>query len=121
MATFRYLVEDVDASTAFYTTYLGFELEQQFGPAMAILHRGDLTVWLAGPQSSAARAMPDGRLPEPGGWNRIVIEVDDIENLVSVLRGAEARFRNDILSGPGGRQILLEDPSGNVIELFEPR
>jgi predicted enzyme related to lactoylglutathione lyase len=121
MATARYIVADVDESVAFYCRLLGFALKQQFGPAMAIVRRGDLDLWLAGPASSAARPMPDGRKPEPGGWSRIVIEVEDLEGMVASLRERGTRFRNDIVSGPGGRQILCEDPSGNAIELFERR
>ena len=121
MATFRYLVSDVDLSIAFYTKHLGFALQQQFGPAMAILTRGDLTLWLAGPMASAARPMPDGRTPEPGGWNRIVLEVRDLPALAAAMRAGGASFRNEIVDGPGGQQILCEDPSGNVVELFEPR
>lgn len=120
MASVRYLVHDVDAAVAFYTGRLGFALRQQFGPNMAILTRDDLTLWLAGPHASAARPMRDGRRPEPGGWNRFVLEVRDLPALVARLRTEGARFRNEILTGPGGRQILCEDPSGNVIELFEP-
>ena len=120
MAAVRYIVSDVDAAVAFYTTLLDFDLDEQYGSAMAIVRRGDLTLWLAGPPSSAARPMPDGRTPEPGGWNRLVIEVDDIASTVERLSGAGAPFRNDIVSGPGGRQILLEDPAGNPIELFQP-
>jgi catechol 2,3-dioxygenase-like lactoylglutathione lyase family enzyme len=120
MATIRYLVMDVDAAIAFYTEHLGFTLVQQMGPAFAIVGRGDLSLWLAGPRSSAARAMPDGRKPEPGGWNRLVVEVDDLEAEVTALRAAGVSFRNDFVSGPGGRQILLEDPDGNPIELFQP-
>ena len=119
MATFRYLVADVDASVAFYVGQLGFEPIQQFGPNMAIVRRGDLSLWLAGPNASAARPMPDGRRPQPGGWNRIVVETDDLDALVASLKATGASFRNDIISGPGGRQILVEDPSGNVVELFE--
>ena len=119
MASVRYLVHDVDAAVAFYTQRLGFALAQQFGPAMAIVTRGDLTLWLAGPPSSAARPMPDGRKPEPGGWNRIVLEVSDLAALVAELRAAGVAFRNDVVTGPGGKQILCEDPSGNAIELFE--
>ncbi len=121
MAAVRYLVNDVPASIAFYTAHLGFSLRQQFGPAMAILARDDLTLWLAGPMASAARPMPDGRTPEPGGWARIVLEVQDLPGLVARLRAAGVAFRNDILDGPGGRQILADDPSGNCVELFEPR
>ena len=121
MATVRYLVKDVGQAVAFYTGSLGFELKQQFGPAMAILARGDLALWLAGPAASASKPMPDGRTPEPGGWNRFVIEVDDLAGLVASLHQRGVKFRNEILEGPGGRQILCEDPSGNAIELFEPR
>lgn len=117
MVTMRYLVDDVADAIVFYER-LGFASVQRFGPAMAIVRRGDLDLWLAGPTSSAARPMPDGRRPEPGGWNRVVIETDDLETLVAQLRDAGARFRNDIVEGPGGRQILVEDPSGNVVELF---
>ena len=121
MATVRYLVKDVSEAVAFYTGNLGFELKQQFGPAMAILARGDLEFWVAGPAASASKPMPDGRKPEPGGWNRFVVEIDDLAGLVASLRARGIKFRNDILDGPGGKQILCEDPSGNVIELFEPR
>jgi len=120
VATIRYLVTDVDAAIAFYTERLGFTLVQQMGPAFAIVGRSDLSLWLAGPRSSAARAMPDGRKPEPGGWNRLVVEVDDLEAEVTALRDANVSFRNDIVTGPGGKQILLEDPDGNPIELFQP-
>ena len=119
MATARYLVTDVVAATAFYVDRLGFDLIQAYGPAMAIVRRGDLTLWLAGPLASAARPMPDGRQPVPGGWNRIVVETDDIEGLVAALKAAGAPFRNEIIGGPGGRQVLCEDPSGNVVELFQ--
>jgi len=119
MISVRYLVNDVDAAVAFYTQRLGFSLEQQFGPAMAIVRRDDLTLWLAGPPSSAARPMLDGRKPEPGGWNRFVLQVEDLAKLVAELRAAGVAFRNDIVRGPGGQQILCEDPSGNVIELFQ--
>jgi catechol 2,3-dioxygenase-like lactoylglutathione lyase family enzyme len=121
MAAVRYLVQDVPAAIAFYTEHLGFTLQQQFGPAMAILARDDLTLWLAGPMASAAKPMPDGRQPVPGGWGRFVLEVQDLPALVARLRAAGVVFRNDILAGPGGRQILAEDPSGNCVELFEPR
>lgn len=121
MASIRYLVHDVPAAIAFYTEHLGFSLRQQFGPAMAILAKDDLSLWLAGPMASAAKPMPDGRQPEPGGWARFVLEVQDLPSLVAQLRAAGVAFRNDILDGPGGRQILAEDPSGNCIELFEAR
>jgi catechol 2,3-dioxygenase-like lactoylglutathione lyase family enzyme len=120
MASVRYIVRDVAASVDFYVGKLGFEAVQVFGPAMAIVRRGDLTLWLAGPAASASRPMPDGRQPEPGGWNRIVVETTDIERLVSTLQAGGVSFRNLIISGPGGRQTLCEDPSGNVVELFQP-
>ncbi len=119
MATMRYVVREVESSVEFYTKNLGFQLVEQMGPAFAIVARGDLHLWLSGPQTSAARAMPDGRKPEPGGWNRIVIEVDDIESLVDSMKTAGVSFRNEIISGPGGKQVLAEDPSGNPIEIFE--
>lgn len=121
MATFRYIVSEVEASVKFYTELLGMTLVEQYGPAMAIVRKGALDLWLAGPPSSAAKPMPDGRKPEPGGWNRIVISVDDIEATAAKLRSAGCRFRNDIVTGPGGKQILVDDPSGNCVELFEPR
>jgi catechol 2,3-dioxygenase-like lactoylglutathione lyase family enzyme len=120
MAIVRYLVDEVDTAIAFYVDHLGFDFEQKMGPAFAIVTRGDLALWLSGPQSSAARPMPDGSPPEPGGWNRFVIVVDDLEATVERLRRAELRFRNEIVSGPGGKQILLEDSAGNAVELFEP-
>ena len=120
MAVVRYLVDDVETATAFYTDKLGFSLEQKMGPAFAIVSRGDLSLWLSGPQSSGARPMPDGRQPEPGGWNRLVVEVDDLEAKVNELKQAGLSFRNEIVTGPGGKQILLEDPAGNVVELFQP-
>ena len=120
MATVRYFVGDVARAIQFYTEHLGFEVLEHFGEAIAITKRGDLTLWLAGPPSSAARQMPDGRKPEPGGWNRFVVEVDDIQEKVGQLRERGLRFRNDIVRGPGGAQVLLEDPFGNVVELFQP-
>ena len=119
MATMRYLVHDVGASVSFYVDWFGFEVVQDYAPAMAIVRRGDLTLWLAGPTASAARPMPDGRTPEPGGWNRVVIEVDDLDARITALGSAGVVFRNEVVEGPGGRQILAEDPSGNVVELFE--
>lgn len=119
MATMRYLVNNVDKSVQFYTQYLGFELKQQYGPAMAIVVRNDLNLWLAGPVSSAAQPMPNGAKPVPGGWNRIVIDVNNLSGLVAELKSKDVHFRNEIVSGPGGSQILCEDPSGNVIELFQ--
>jgi len=121
MATVRYLVADVDRSIAFYVGQLGFEMVEQMGRPFARVRRGDLTLWLAGPQSSAARPMPDGRQPSPGGWNRFVIEVEDLTERVALLTAAGVSFRNAIVTGPGGKQILAEDPDGNPIELFEPR
>lgn len=120
MASFRYLVNDVDESIKFYTTSLGFNLEEQYGPAMAILSKDDLSLWLAGPMSSAAKPMPNGQKPVPGGWNRLVLTVENLETLVAHLKKTGAKFRNEILQGPGGQQILCEDPSGNPIELFQP-
>ena len=120
MAAFRYLVHDVEEAVAFYAGLLGFDLERQMGPAFAIVVFAEVTLWLSGPASSAARPMPDGAKPEPGGWNRIAIEVDDIEAEVTRLRAAGVRFRGEIVVGPGGSQIVLEDPSGNAIELFQP-
>ena len=119
MATMRYLVSDVGEAASFYADRLGFEVVERYGPAIAILRLGDLNLWLAGPTSSAARAMPDGREPAPGGWNRVVIEVEDLDASVALLGAAGAVFRNEIVEGPGGRQILIEDPAGNVVELFE--
>ena len=116
----RYMVDDVEASIAFYTTLLGFELLTNASPAFADVQRGNLRLLLAGPKSSAGRPMPDGATPGPGGWNRIHFIVDDIDGEVTRLRGLGARFRNEIVEGPGGKQILLLDPSGNVIELFQP-
>ena len=121
MATIRYLVNDVDAALEFYTTWLGFELTERWGPSFASVSKGDLQLWLSGPQTSAAKPMPDGRQPEPGGWNRLVIEVVDLETLVAELKAAGMKFRNEIIEGPGGKQILAEDPSGNPLELFQPR
>ena len=121
MATVRYLVNDVERAEAFYVEQLGFVVEQEILPAFARIRRDDLTLWLAGPKSSAARPMPDGRQPEPGGWNRFVIQVDDLAAVVESLGAAGSRFRNDVVTGPGGKQILIEDPDGNPIELFEAR
>jgi catechol 2,3-dioxygenase-like lactoylglutathione lyase family enzyme len=119
MATVRYLVEDVDDAVAFYAK-LGFELDKQFGQTMAILVRDDLTLWLAGKTASASRPMPDGTKPGPGGWSRFVLTVENLESAVSDLTKDGAAFRNAIVEGPGGKQILCIDPSGNLIELFEP-
>ena len=116
----RYMVDDVDAAIAFYSQLLGFELLTSASPAFADVKRGNLRLLLAGPESSAGRPMPDGRKPGPGGWNRIHFIVDNLDADVRRLRDAGATFRNDIVTGPGGKQILLEDPSGNVVELFQP-
>ena len=121
MATIRYLVNDVERAEVFYVERLGFVVEQEMLPAFARIRRDDLTLWLAGPTSSAARPMPDGAQPEPGGWNRFVIEVADLTAVVEALGEDGAVFRNDIVTGPGGRQILIEDPDGNPVELFEAR
>jgi catechol 2,3-dioxygenase-like lactoylglutathione lyase family enzyme len=116
----RYMVNDVEKAVDFYTTHFGFTLRSSHAPAFADVVRGNLRLLLSGPTSSAGRPMPDGRTPEPGGWNRIHLIVDDIAAEVERLRSAGLTFRNDILSGPGGQQILLDDPAGNPIELFQP-
>ncbi len=116
----RYMVDDVEAATDFYTKHLGFRLRMSAAPAFADVVRGNLRLLLSGPASSAGRPMPDGTKPAPGGWNRIHLIVTDIAAEVERLRAAGLTFRNDIVAGPGGRQILLEDPSGNVVELFQP-
>jgi catechol 2,3-dioxygenase-like lactoylglutathione lyase family enzyme len=120
MVSVRYMVDDVEAAIAFYTEHLGFEVRMSAAPAFADVARGNLRLLLSGPQSSAGRPMPDGAQPGPGGWNRIHFIVADIAAEVARLRDAGVTFRNDILSGPGGQQILLEDPAGNVVELFQP-
>lgn len=118
----RYIVHDVDAAIAFYCQHLGFREEMHPSPAFAMLSRGDLRLVLSAPGGGpgGGQAMPDGTVPVPGGWNRFSIEVSDLEATVDVLRTAGAHFRNDIVSGVGGKQILLDDPSGNPVELFEP-
>ncbi len=116
----RYMVDDVEESIAFYTELLGFELLTSAAPAFADVKRGNLRLLLSGPKSSAGRPMPDGATPAPGGWNRIHFIVDDVDTEVGRLRDAGASFRNDVVEGPGGKQILLQDPSGNVVELFQP-
>jgi catechol 2,3-dioxygenase-like lactoylglutathione lyase family enzyme len=116
----RYMVDDVENAVDFYTTNFGFTVRTSAAPAFADVVRGNLRLLLSGPRSSAGRPMPDGRTPEPGGWNRIHFVVDDIAAEVDRLRSDGVKFRNDIISGPGGQQILLEDPAGNPIELFQP-
>lgn len=120
MAIVRYLVSDVDRAADFYRR-LGFEAVARWGPAFTITKREDVELWLSGPDTSAARSMPDGRVPEPGGWNRIVLVVSDITSTVSELKAQGVAFSNEIITGPGGSQTLAEDPDGNVVELFEPR
>jgi catechol 2,3-dioxygenase-like lactoylglutathione lyase family enzyme len=114
------MVDNVEAAIDFYTTHFGFTLRSSAAPAFADIVRGNLRLLLSGPASSAGRPMPDGRQPVPGGWNRIHLIVDDIETEVEQLRSAGLTFRNDIIKGPGGSQILVDDPSGNPIELFQP-
>ncbi|MDQ1449813.1 MAG: hypothetical protein QOC79_2784 [Actinomycetota bacterium] len=116
----RYMVDDVEAAIGFYTTHLGFELLSSAIPAFADVKRGNLRLLLSGPASSAGRPMPDGRQPRPGGWNRIHLIVEDISTEVARLRAEGLTFRNDIVKGPGGSQILFDDPAGNPIELFQP-
>jgi catechol 2,3-dioxygenase-like lactoylglutathione lyase family enzyme len=120
MASMRYLVHDVDAAIDFYVGQLGFALEQRWGPPFAILARDGIKLWLSGPGSSASRLLSDGQQPAPGGWNRLVLEVENVASLVDRLRAAGIRTRSEIVSGPGGSQILVEDPSGNPVELFQP-
>ncbi len=119
LVSVRYLVDDVERAVAFYTTHLGFEPRTDFAPAFADVVRGNLRLLLSGPTSSAGRPMPDGRSPGPGGWNRIHLIVDDVEAEVARLTDAGLTFRNEVVSGPGGSQVLLVDPSGNFVELFE--
>jgi catechol 2,3-dioxygenase-like lactoylglutathione lyase family enzyme len=118
----RYIVNDVKEAITFYTEYLGFALKMHPAPTFAMLDKGDLRLLLSAPgeQGGGGKSMPDGRKPEPGGWNRISLQVSDLSSLVERLKKRGAHFRNDIVYGVGGNQILLEDPSGNLIELFEP-
>ena len=116
----RYQVKNVDRAVAFYTQQLGFKLEQQSAPAFARVSNGNLVLWLSGPTSSGSRPMPDGRTQEAGGWNRLVLEVEALPARVAAMKQAGLRFRNEIEVGPGGKQIQLEDPDGNPVELFEP-
>ena len=120
MATVRYLVKDVDTAIAFYAA-LGFVLADRWGPPFAVMKLGDLTLWVSGPGTSAAKVLSDGSQPQSGGWNRFVIEVPNIDAAVSEVRAKGGRFRSDPIQGPGGRQVLCEDPSGNPIELFEAK
>ena len=120
LVSVRYLVDNVEDAIAFYTKVLDFEVLTQYVPAFADVQRGNLRLLLSGPTSSAGRAMADGAKPGPGGWNRIHLIVDDIDAEVARLRDNGAQFRNDIVDGPGGRQVLVLDPSGNVVELFQP-
>jgi catechol 2,3-dioxygenase-like lactoylglutathione lyase family enzyme len=116
----RYMIDDVPEAIAFYTTHFGFTLEHDASPAFASVVRDGVRLLLSGHASSGRRAMPDGRRPVPGGWNRLQLEVDDLPTEVQRLRGAGVPFRNEIVTGPGGSQILVEDPSGNPVELFQP-
>lgn len=118
----RYIVNDVDAAITFYSRHLAFSVAAQSGPYFAILERDGLQLVLSPPQGpgGGSQPMPDGRRPEPGGWNRIIVQTENLKGDVDVLRKAGVRFRNDIVIGPGGQQILIEDPSGNLVELFEP-
>lgn len=120
VAVIRYIVADVDDAVKFYVETLGFALAQQWGPPFAMVKRDDLVLWLSGPGSSAARPLADGSKPVPGGWNRLVVETHDIEASIAAARRAGAHFRSDIVSGPGGKQVVIDDPSGNPVELFEP-
>ncbi|WP_067434924.1 VOC family protein [Nocardioides jensenii] len=120
LVSVRYMVDDVEKSIAFYTEHFGFAVRTSFAPAFADVIRGNLRLLLSGPTSSAGRPMPDGAQPGPGGWNRIHLIVDDLAAEVDRCRDAGVAFRNEIVTGPGGQQILVEDPSGNVIELFQP-
>ncbi|MGH8966759.1 MAG: VOC family protein [Actinomycetes bacterium] len=120
LAGVRYIVDDVTACVEFYTTHLGFTLGRDAAPAFADVTRGPLRLLLSGPTSSGARTLTDGSQPEPGGWNRIHLVLEDLDAEISRLRDAGVTFRNDVVSGPGGRQILLSDPAGNLVELFQP-
>ncbi|MCQ4082816.1 VOC family protein [Streptomyces sp. RB6PN25] len=120
LANIRYIVDDVEAAVDFYTAHLGFTLRRSAAPAFADVVRGHLRLLLSGPTSSGARPMPDGATPSPGGWNRIYLTVDDLDAEVARLRAAGVPFRNEIVTGPGGRQVLVKDPAGNLVELFQP-
>jgi len=116
----RYLVKDVARAVTFYTTHLGFTLKHQQLPAFASVSLGDVDILISGPQASGSRPMPDGREQAPGGWNRVVLRVNDLPEFIETLKKAGLRFRNELLTGPGGRQVQIEDPDGNPVELFEP-
>lgn len=120
MTVVRYLVSDVQNAADFYTKQLGFKQGRSWGKPFASLSLGDLELWLSGPESSASRPMPNGDSPRSGGWNRLVIQVEDLPATVEQMKAAGVRFRNEIVTGPGGKQILAEDPSGNPVELFQP-
>jgi catechol 2,3-dioxygenase-like lactoylglutathione lyase family enzyme len=121
LVSVRYIVDDVDAAIDFYTRHFGFTVRSSMSPAFADVVRGRLRLLLSGPTSSGGRRLPDGRTPQPGGWNRIHLVVDDIEREVERLQGEGISFRSEIVSGPGGQQIVLDDPAGNPVELFQPR
>ena len=122
MARVRYIVDDVEEAVAFYTSKLSFEIKQNFAPAIAILVHSDLTLLVSGPKASASKPMLDGTTPSPGGgWNRLLLDFDDLEPVVSKLKAEGVKFRNDILDGVGGKQIICEDPFGNVVELTQPK
>lgn len=118
---YRIIVTDKSEAVAWYRDHLGFEVKEEWGPAFAILGKGDDELWVSGPQTSATQPMPNGDTPAPGGWNRIVVEVSDINATVEALKQSGAMFRNEPISGPGGTQVLVEDPSGNPVEIFQPR
>jgi catechol 2,3-dioxygenase-like lactoylglutathione lyase family enzyme len=120
MAVVRYLVADVDVAVAFYIDMLGFELAERWGAPFAMVKHRDLVLWLSGPGSSASLPLSDGSKPAPGGWNRLVLETDNLASVVERLTRSGAHFRGEVVSGPGGKQVLVSDPSGNPIELFEP-
>jgi catechol 2,3-dioxygenase-like lactoylglutathione lyase family enzyme len=121
VAVVRYIVPDVDVAVGFYGEVLGFDLQERYGPFVAVVARGDLTVWLSGPRSSAGQALPDGTQPEPGGWNRLVLQVEDVQAEMSRLSGSNVEFIGEPVEGPVGTWALFRDPSGNLVELFQPR
>lgn len=121
MSAVRYFVSDLERSLRFYCDLFGFVVEERWGPAFAIVEKDGLKLWLSGPGTSAMKPMPDGRIPQPGGWNRIVLSVADFELCLAALHQAEVAFRGNPIEGPGGKQVLIEDPDGNPIEVFQPR